>query len=212
MPGTFFELRASMLNLKNATVEELLRMIGSGRSDHSAVSVAAAEAELVRRTAGEEELFRRKVRRSGTICAVVGGLVAAWGLLLAVLGVTTFGSQVADFSDSGSFPFRHFEVIYVGGAVLEAVAGLVLLVGGLTLRRLDPRGRLLILGVLWLAFGFIVVFTLAWVGNGVFDSSLGPLPWFMVVAGIANSLFWGFLLWLPYRFFASKRLRAACVG
>ena len=123
------------MRARSATTEELLRIVGSERVERPDYIVAAAEEELARRTADAEELFRRKVRRSGTICAVVGGLLVVWGLLMGLMGMAMFSSPATE-GPAGSFVFQHFDVIYVGGAFLEAIAGGILLFGGLALRRL----------------------------------------------------------------------------
>lgn len=78
------------MNLKHSTTESLLAIVGSDRASQTPETVRAAEAELACRTADEAELFRKKVARSGRACAIVGGLFAGWGLLMASLGLTVF--------------------------------------------------------------------------------------------------------------------------
>lgn len=176
---------------------------------YSSEVVAAAEAELVRRSAGGEERLLRKVRRAATVCAVLGAFVMVWGLSMAAFGVSTLGpSGVEPLTEP--FVFRHFRIIYVVGAILEGIAGGILLWGGLELRKLRSRGRFLVVAVLWLGFAMIAVFTvvsflsLPWLGTH------GSAPVGMWVAGLINAAFWSFLLWLPYRFFTSARVRNAC--
>ena len=78
------------MNVKYATTHELLELLGYRGSVMPAELAAQAEAELMRRTASEEEIFRKKVHNAGAGCAVIGGFMACWGLLMALFGVFFF--------------------------------------------------------------------------------------------------------------------------
>jgi len=197
------------MNLQAATTEELLEIVGSGREMHSPDAVAAAEAELVRRAAGDEVRSLKKVRRAGTICAVVGGFFMLWGLSMAALGTSMLEVPRVE-SQEGPFVFRYFGVIYVVGALMEAAAGGVLLWGGLDLRKLRSRGRVLIVAVLWFGFGLIAVSTVSWVASLPWREAPGSTAVVMSAGGLIVAAFWSFLLWLPYRYFTSSRVRGAC--
>jgi len=197
------------MNLQAATTEELLEIVGSGRAMHSSDAVAAAEAELIRRAAGEEERSLRKVRRSGTICAVVGGFFVLWGLSMAAVGMSVLEVPRVEPQEA-AFVFRHFDVIYVFGALMEAAAGGVLLWGGLDLRKLRSRGRVLIVAVLWFGLALIAVFIVFWVASLPWQGPSRSAALVMSAGGLIVTAFWSFLLWLPYRYFTSSRVRAAC--
>ena len=197
------------MNSQAATTEELLEIVGSGRAMHSSDAVAAAEAELIRRIAGEEERSLRKVRRAGTICAVVGGFFMLWGLSMAALGMSMVDASPVGPQEA-PFVFRYFDVIYVVGALMEAAAGGVLLWGGLDLRKLRSRGRVLIVAVLWFGFALMAVFIVFWVASLPWQGPSRSTAVVMSAGGLIVTAFWSFLLWLPYRYFTSSRVRAAC--
>lgn len=197
------------MTMKTATTQELLEIVGSGREMHPSAAVAAAEAELLRRTAGDEDRLLVKVRRAGTVCAVLGGFFVFWGLCMAVFGMTLFGPRGVQAYDE-PFIFRHFGAIYVTNAILQAITGGVLLKGGLALRKLRRRGRILVQAVIGIGFVFLAVFAITWIGSLPWRDGPLSMATAMSVGGLLITAFWGFLLWLPYRFFTSSRVRAAC--
>lgn len=197
------------MNLENQTTEALLATVGATRASQAPEAIEAAEAELARRGSSEADLFRSKVMRAGKVCAFIGGLFVVWGLLMGGLGLTVLApAEEPDPSDP--VMFRHFDLLYVGGSLAQASVGVLLLAGGLGVRRFRRRGRRLVLAVVWAGFASIGLFTVFWVygllgGPGGFSSSI-----VFAVAGLANAGFWSFVLWLPYRFFASERVRELC--
>ncbi len=200
--------RATSMTKIEKTTDELLEIVGSQRSSYSAEVVAEAERTLKARTASAAELFRAKLQRIGTICAVLGGLGCFWGLAMAILGLTLFADS--SHRESEDFVFRHFGAFYVGTAVSEAIAGAALLAGGLYLRRLRDRGRRLVAAVLWLAMTYVVTFTAFWVLSLLSRAQGDAGVVVMAVAGAAMSGVWLFVLWLPLRFFRSAKVRDAC--
>ncbi|MDH3253998.1 MAG: hypothetical protein OEM62_03325 [Acidobacteriota bacterium] len=199
------------MNVKTQTTEALLQILGSERSSYPTDLVAAAESEVSRRTAGEEELFRTKIERSGTICIWLGGFFVVWGLSMALMGLFVF--ETGGPAHEESFVFRNFNVLYVGGAILQAVTGLGLLWGGMGLRKLQDVGRIIVLAVLWVGFACLLLFTVAMLSDVVSYAEASVLLALIMAAGVtANSVFWAFLLWLPLRFFRSPRVREVCSG
>jgi hypothetical protein len=194
--------------IRGTSTAGLLEIVGARRSGFPPELVAEAEKELTARAAPEALLFRAKVRRSGTICAILGGLGGGWGLAMAVMA-RLFFSDVGP-TNSNDFLFRHFNTIYFLVACGQAVAGTVLLVGGLELRKLRDRGRRLVLSVLWLVMGYFALFTAWWVSYMTLQFPAEPMTIIMAVFGVAISGAWAFLLWLPIRFFHSPRVEQAC--
>jgi hypothetical protein len=191
------------------STEELLEIVGPARQANLPERVAAAESELRSRTASEEALFGAKARKIGTLCAWLGGLFLAWGIAFVPIGLSFF-SEMQPKTGQEPFLFRNFNIFFVGVAILEAIAGALLLVGGLKFRRGSDLGRKLILLVLWMTMAYVVLFTVSWVLS--VPSQLGPggFPLVMVFFGILMAVAWCALLLLPVRYFRSSRVRQLC--
>ncbi len=190
------------------STEELLEIVGPSRASYAAEAVAAAEGELRSRTGTEQELFTAKGRKIGTVCAWLGGLFVIWGLVFIPIGLS-FLSDREPVTAESSFLFMHFDVVFVGGAALEALAGALLLMGGMGFRKRRERGRRLILVVLWIAVLYVVVFTSGMVVS-LYQLASGGLRLGMAVVSVLMAGAWCLLLWLPIRYFRSPRVRQLC--
>jgi hypothetical protein len=191
------------------STEELLEIVGSGRSGNLPETVAAAELELKSRTATEEALFGAKARKIGTVCAWLGGLFLVWGLAFVPIGLSFF-SEVQPTTGQEPFIFQNFKMFFLAVAALEAIAGALLLVGGLRFRKGKDIGRRLILGVLWVTVAYVVVFTVFWAFSMPKQVGPGGFPIAMIVIGLLMAAGWCLLLWLPIRYFRSPRVRQLC--
>jgi hypothetical protein len=190
------------------TTADLQRIVGSDRGQSSARLVADAERELLLRAGSEETAFARKVRLSANACIGIGGFCLVWpGLMLLVFGAgQNQGSPPT--GPTGPFLFRHFDDIFVGVGVLQAICGLLLLLGGLATRVRRSIGPTLISVVLGIAALYLVAFTLA----SIQAVTIGPavfVGFFLGFMAVNDALFL-FLLWLPFRFFRSPRVREFC--
>lgn len=87
---------------------------------------------------------------------------------------------------------------------------MLLLTGGLGVARFRRRGRILVLAALWIAFAFLGLFTLVLPYDALAETRSVPVRIGVAVTCMLNAAFWGFLLWLPFRFFASERVRSLC--
>ena len=192
------------------STEELLAIIGSARSQHTADEIAAAETELRARTSTEPNLQVQKLRRAGLICALVGGLLFGWGAIGGAVFGATILKQAPAPPESSSFMFRHFNLLFVGTALLEAALGLALLIGGLAVRRLRRWGVKPILFAIWGFIAFCIVFTIEWIVTLFTEfGHVGAVGMVMSVFALAMAAFWVFLLYLPIRYFRSDRVRNA---
>ena len=190
------------------TTPDLQRIVGSDRPLNSARAVAAAERELRLRAGSEEAAFARKIRLSANACIGVGSFCLVWPTLM----LFVFGAGQTHISPpshpTGPFMFRHFDDIFVGVGILQALCGLLLLLGGLGTRAHRTVGPTLISIVLGIAALYIVAFTVA----AIPTMAIGPDVFVGVFLGImvVNDAFFLFLLWLPFRFFTSPRVREFC--
>ncbi len=190
------------------TTADLQRIVGSARDQSSARLVAEAERELRLRASSEETAFARKVRLSANACIGIGSFCLVWpGLMLLVFGAGQ-NRISAPSSPSGPFLFRHFDDIFIGVGILQALCGLLLLLGGLGTRARRSVGPTLISVVLGIAALYVVAFTVV----ATPTAAIGPAVFVVFFLGfmIVNDALFLFLLWLPFRFFTSPRLRAFC--
>jgi hypothetical protein len=196
--------------VKTETTDRLLEIVGPLRASYTSDVIAAAEMELRCRTMPEADLFQRKVRRAGTICAAIGGFCAFWGALMAPFGFFFFFAGTPLPRGEAHFVFRHFDSLYIGGAIAQSLAGLLLLVGGIGLRRLESYGVRTVAGILWLAEAGIVAFTVYWIWSLAQMAGPDLFAAVMAIAGVLMSALWAFVLWLPLRFVRSRRVRQLC--
>jgi hypothetical protein len=195
----------------HSNIATLRRVVGPERGQHSPRVVARAERELALRSGTEEAAFQRKLRLSGTICAVIGAFCVVWPVIM----LTTFRSfGPADQPSDPNLPFmfRHFDQIFVAVGLLQAVVGAFLLSGGLLIRSRKPSGLRLVVAALSLVLFYIVAFTITFVPAAGFKGFPGPFAVMFFVFAILNGAVWAFALWFPLRFFRSPRVCEACSG
>ena len=194
--------------MRDLTIDQLLQIVGTERSQHTEQEIVAAEAELRRRSAPENELHVQKLHRAGNVCAFLGGVLFVWGTVGTVFAfVSVVGTSPPGGNETG-FLFRHFNALFLSTALLEAVGGLSLCAGGLAIRKLRPSGRPLVIAPILAAMLWVVVFTVGWVLTMV--TWLGKPQLISLVPaafGILVAMFWIFVLNLPLRYFRSERVR-----
>ena len=167
---------------------------------------ARAARELALRGQGEEALFERKVRLSATAALVVGAFCIIWPALFLLLPLP----PPQPSSPEAPFMFRHFDTIFRAIGLFQGVLGVLLLFGGIFTRKRRPLGPKLVLAALSLAFAYVVVFSLGFLATTAGSGApLFFLAIFCLIA-LANASLFGFLLWVPLRFFSSPRVRAHC--
>jgi Kef-type K+ transport system membrane component KefB len=188
--------------VRNHQTTAVLKQILAQPSRHEPSLVASAARELSLRVQGEESLFERKVRLSAGAALVVGALCIVWSLLILALFPL---SQAPEAPPSAPFVFRHFDAMFLSVGVFQAVVGLFLFLGGLLTRRRRPLGRILVLVALYLLVAYVVAFTTVMLLSGS-----GPIPFAFALFALVNAGVFGFLLWLPIRFFSSPRVRFYC--
>jgi len=196
------------------TTEQLKAIVNRAGSGHPTREVERAKRELTLRREPEEAAFQRKLTLSSTVSAVIGAFLVVWPLLmLGTLRLSGFGHATDPGVHPGEpFVFRHFDQLFIGVAVLQSVAGLLLFGGGLATRARRPIGPRLVAIALWMGISYAIAFTLMTIPS-VFAFG-GPLVvWlgFSLMA-VLNTAFWAFVLWLPLRFFSSPRTREACTA
>ena len=193
------------------TSAELQAIVGVDRSRHTSREVANAETELAIRTGSEEVAFDRKLQKSGTACLIVGALFILWPL--AMLGMFTAMRDAPVPADpSAPFLFRHFSEVFVSVGILQVIAGVLLLFGGIGTKRRKRYGPRLIVAALGIGLAYVVVFMVLFLVSFALEGQ--PVTTTIVFAGfsVIMSALWAFLLWLPLRFFTSPRVREACIG
>ncbi len=192
------------------TTAELQEIVGPRRSESSPKLIASAERELAHRAEGEEAIFQRKLTRSGVICAAIGAFCLVWPALI-LLAFFLMGMGAHSDSPDDPFIFRHFNLIFVAVGCLQFTCGVLLLSGGLAVRSRKRIGPLLIAAAILLTTLYIVAFTTSLPLGGFTHA-----PWFFVIMFSTFSVAWGvlllFLLWIPFRFFVSHRVKQACDG
>jgi hypothetical protein len=109
-----------------------------------------------------------------------------------------------------SFPFPQFDRIFVGTGICQALCGALLLLGGLAVRQRRALGPKLIRASLLLALLYVVAFTVMFLPSAFTLSRPGATAFVFMAFAFFNSALWGFLLWLPLRFFSSPRVRMYC--
>jgi hypothetical protein len=194
------------------TTEELERIVGLAIGSHSPRLVASAQRELRLRSGNENELFDRKLSRSGSIAAWVGVICIVWPLVLLVPFAALGPSLPPSPDPNAPFLFRSFSRLFTSVALLQAVCGCLLLVGGLGLRARKRWAPFVVSAPIIIAMAYDVVFTAAFVqGASSFAGSAAFGSAFAFFA-LLNAVFSLFLLWLPLRFFWSPRVKQACSG
>ena len=188
------------------TTEALKRILAEPHLQPSSV-VASASRELALRVQNEGGMFERKVRISATAAAIVGGFCVVWPLLILSL-VPSPPEQT--LSRDSPFVFRHFNALFFYVGIFQAVVGALLLSGGLLTRRRKPTGRWLILAALFLALAYVVLSSASFIEAAFSFRAPWPFALFFVAASLGSAALFGFLLWLPTRFFLSPRVREHC--
>ncbi len=194
------------------TTKELERIIGPAIGSFSPRLVASAQRELRLRSGNETELFDRKLSRSGSIAAWVGAMCVVWPLVLLVPFVALGPSMLPPPDPNPPFLFRSFNRLFASTALMQAVCGCLLLVGGLGLRARKRWAPFVISVPIIIAMAWNVVFTAAFVQAASSFAGPGALGSAFAFFGLLNALFWLFMLWLPLRFFWSPRVKQACSG
>ncbi len=170
--------------------------------------MADAERELMLRAGSEETSFARKVRLSANACIGIGVFFLVWpGLMLLVFGAGQSHIGPAP-NPTDPFLFRHFDDLFISVGILQALCGLLLLLGGLGIRARRSFGPALIAAVLGIAALYIVVFTVMSIPT--LTIAPGLFAAFFIGFMVVNDALFLFLLWLPLRFFTSPRVRELC--
>jgi len=193
------------------TTGELREIVAAASPAYTPRLVALATRELALRCSTEEQAFERKVILSATAAAIVGAICVVWPILLLSL-FRTFAPGSTSPATSMPFPFSHFARIFTGVAVFQVFEGLLLFAGGMATRSRSPIGPRLVSAALLLGLAYIVVFSVVFIPSVSAFPVSGPFNVVFVAFALFNSAFWGFLLWLPFRLFSSRRVRAFCSG
>jgi len=158
--------------------DDLLRIVGAERLQHSADVVAAAEAELRGRLTSDTTDATSRVRTAARVSLLIG-LVNMCTPLLALQ---------APVDPNRSIPLGFAVQTWVQG-----ILGLILAMGGVGLWRHRAWGRNLVVFVLWAVTAYVVGFTvyLAFVA-----AAGAPLEFRIIlgVVGVLMGLFWALLL------------------
>jgi hypothetical protein len=185
------------------TDEELLRIVGAARGEHSPEVVAEAEAELQARLSFPKADAGQRLRTAARV-SVAFGLVSVCGPFLMLRDPVT--PDVA---------------VPLGFAVQawgQAALGLVLALGGVGLWQHRVWGRRLVVFVLWAATAYVVGFTVYF---GVAAAAGAPAG-FRIMLGVVATLMgvlWVLLLRRGIRFLSQpmidsllrgKELRGGC--
>jgi hypothetical protein len=195
----------------HSTTAMLERVTGPERAQHAPNVVARAERELALRSSTEGAAFLRKVRLSGTICAVIGAFCIVWPVIM-LTASSAFGPADRAPDPNLPFMFRYFDQIFVAVGLMQAVVGALLLSGGLLIRSRKPLGPRLVVAALYILLLYIVAFTISFVPTVGSKGFPGPFAALFFVFAIFNGAVWAFALWFPLRFFRSARVRQACSG
>ena len=193
--------------MRNHQTTATLQQILAEPSLHSPSVVARAARELSLRGQGEEALFERKVRLSARAALIVGAFCLVWPVL--ILGLVP-RPPAHEASASAPFLFRHFDAMFFYVGVFQAVVGALLLLGGLLTARRRPAGRVLVLVALFFVLSYVVAFTLMFAATPFGEPFPLPFAVIFVAFAVVNASIFGFLLWLPIRFFLSPRVRSYC--
>ena len=196
--------------MKDRSIEELMQIIGERRGDYSAAEIDAAEAELRRRTSGEEVEFKRKMKRSGTVAAFFGGVMMLFALMAIVPTVAMF-SEGPPVDEEATFLERNFFIIFFGAIALQAVVGATLLVGGLAMRGFREWGRKLVVLVLGASILYVVGSFAFWEGSVISMAGFGVEGIAMAISGALIFAVFFVLLWMPWKYFRSQRVKDYCV-
>lgn len=192
------------------TTTELESIIGRNRLQYTDRVVASAERELLLRGEREEALFQRKLSRSGAISAVIGGFCIVWPALMLVAFSNADHAFPSSVDPTEPFVFRNFGLLFTVVGVLQLACGVLLLVGGIALRRRNRIGPMVTMIPIVLAMTYVVGFNVLLFPGGMLSSAPLPVSFIFLAFSMVWSAFLVFLLWIPLRFFASPRVREAC--
>jgi len=192
--------------MRNHQATEALQSIVAEPQLYSPATVARASCELALRGQGEEALFERKVRISATAALVVGAFCVVWPAIILLMPLPP--PQAA--SPNAPFMFRHFDAIFKYLGLFQAVLGALLLFGGIFTRKRQPLGPTLVVAALALALAYDIVFSVGFIVTATGFGGPAFFAAFFCLMALANASLFGFLLWLPIRFFASPRVRTYC--
>jgi ankyrin repeat protein len=173
---------------------DLLKVAGAGRHARTAEEVAAAEGELRAALGAALENTARRVRNWGTTAACIGGLFALQGLLV-LAALIAKGPGLLFEPRPPDDPGAILDAVLTAfGLALNTCVGVVLLLGGLGLRKPRDWARAAIAVTIVAYFGFALVLvslSAAWPAltrTGEPESALalfGGLAWGAIGAAIA---------------------------
>jgi hypothetical protein len=192
------------------TTQELELIVGPKRESQPPRSVASAERELRLRSEGEAELFERKLSRSGAIAAGTGVVCIVWALVALIPFLVLRGGEQFPVDPNAPLLFRWFDRFFVAVAALEELCGILLLVGGLGLRKRKPWAPVVASVPLVLVVVYCLVFTVGFVQAAFSFKAPSVMGFGFAGFALVIDALWLFLLWLPMRFFLSPRVRQAC--
>jgi len=199
------------MNRFDKSASEYIRIIGEERTRHSPEEIAEAETALRDLVRTEYEKAAERMPRVGKIVAWIGVAVGLFPVMVLALMLEDVLSD-AEAWRAASIPSGAGLAAFVAAAVVQTACGLALVVGGIHFRKAKEWARKTILSVLWLAFGYCVLFGFAMVVATPFVFGWSYDIPIVLVGGLAIVGFWLWILRLPLRYFSSREVVAACRG
>jgi len=146
--------------LREPDAGELLRIVGRDRGETSPDQVAQAENQLRELLAEAVPVLRRRVRAWGTTGLTLGAMLTLWGmvaLLMIGLRIVTEGADSWQ-AGMGAASRLHLAMMLLLG-IVNGAFGVVLLAGGLGLRRYRNWARKTVVWAVWMWFAAGVLLT-----------------------------------------------------
>ncbi len=142
-----------------------------------------------------------------------GGKVSIFGWFLFIMSFFAFflefESSISDNYDGViSLLNRNGGVMW--GIITQALLGLFLVVAGKGLKNCKQWGRKIVVFTIAVYSCYFVGFTLFWQIMLFRDSNVTFSLILFSLLGLSVSLFFAFLLWLPFKFFTSKEIVTNC--
>ncbi len=196
--------------MKNKSLDDLMKIIGSNRSDYSDDVIREAEAEIKNRTSNETGDFIGRIRKYGRIVAFIGGVMLLWAVLVLIMSFGHLsGKPIPD--ENASFMARNFSVIFYMAGTLQIIIGGMLFVGGLAFRAQKEWGRKLLLIIIGIGIFYIIGFLIFWEIMLISIAGLDGHTIAMAIGGLIISSLFLMMLWMPFKYFKSKRVKDACM-
>jgi len=195
---------------KQKDIKELLGIVGKDRGKYSDAVIAEAEKAIEARWGKAQDMLRKRILRAGSITSLIGVVMLGAGLL----GVFMLVDMYEGFWDYGSSEDSAKEIwfciLMTIAILLETLAGLGLVVGGIAFRKGREWSRRVIAAVIILGLCYAVIASIVWEIQIVVVYGLDKQTVLLAIMGVLVFAFWSALLWLALRFFRLAEVREYC--